>query len=69
MLEEKINNKNPKEIVRCSGCDREVDHYTEFLSPANERKIICWECVDRKEKGFNAKRTFNRSSRTGVIPR
>ncbi len=58
-----------KPTERCSECDREVTHYNTFLSPTNERRIVCWECLERDEKGFNAKRDFRRDSRTGVIPR
>ena len=67
MSEEK--NKNPKLIERCAECDREVDHYYTFISPTNEKRIVCWECQMREEKGFNAKRDFSRRSRRGVIPR
>lgn len=69
MSEAKTNNKNPKPLERCSECDREVDRYYTFLSPTNEKRHVCWECQMRKEKGFNAKRDFKRSSRRGVIPR
>lgn len=69
MSEEKLNNKNPKEIVRCSECDRNVDHYYTFVGPTNETRHVCWECQMREEKGFNAKRDFSRRSRRGVIPR
>lgn len=58
-----------KPVVRCSECDREVDHYNTFLSPTNEQRVVCWECLAREEKGFNASRGFSRSSRSGVIPR
>lgn len=58
-----------KPVERCAECDREVEHYNTFLSPTNERRIVCWECLERQEKGFNAKRDFRRSSRFGVIPR
>lgn len=58
-----------KAIVRCDECDREVDHYNTFLSPTNEKRNVCWQCLSREEKGFNADRGFSRSSRTGVIPR
>ena len=58
-----------KPLVRCSECDREVDHFNTFLSPTNETTVVCWECLQREEKGFNATRGFHRSSRTGVIPR
>ncbi len=68
-----IESLDPKDIdkpvERCSSCDREVTHYNTFLSPTNERKIICWECRSRDEKGFNAKRDFRRGSRFGYIPR
>ena len=58
-----------KPTVRCSECDRETEHYNSFLSPTNELRIVCWECLEREEKGFNAKRDFRRDSRSGVIPR
>ncbi len=58
-----------KPIVRCSECDREVDHYNTFVSPTDEKSEICWECLSRSEKGFNAARGFTRSSRGGTIPR
>jgi hypothetical protein len=37
--------------------------------PDNETRNVCWECLARAEKGFFAKRTFHRQSRSGVIPR
>lgn len=68
-----INAIDPKEmdkpINRCAECDREVEYYNTFLSPTNEARIVCWECLAREEKGFNASRGFHRSSRSGVIPR
>jgi hypothetical protein len=56
-------------LVRCSECDREVDHYNTFLLPTGEHRVVCWECLAREEKGFFAKRDFRRDSRRGVIPR
>ena len=55
--------------ARCTECDREVDHYNTFLLPTGERRVVCWECIAREEKGFFAKRDFRRDSRRGVIPR
>jgi hypothetical protein len=55
--------------ARCSECDRVKTHYNEWLSPAGETSVICWQCLERAEKGFNAKRNFHRGARTGVIPR
>ena len=68
-----IESNDPKEmekpIVKCAKCDREVDHYNVFLEPDNRAVNVCWECLQREEKGFNAKRDFHRSSRRGIIPR
>lgn len=58
-----------KPIARCAECDRETDHYNTFLSPTNGEKVVCWQCLAREEKGFNAKRDFRREARSGVIPR
>ncbi len=58
-----------KPTSRCVECDREVEHYNVFITPANESRIVCWECLARQEKGFNARRTFRREARSGVIPR
>lgn len=68
-----IEEKDPKEIptisVRCAVCDREMQHYNTFISPTNEERTICWQCLEREEKGFNAKRDFRRGARHGYIPR
>lgn len=61
--------KTEKPIARCSECDRETDHYNTFVSPDNAENVICWRCLAREEKGFNAKPDFRRDSRSGVIPR
>lgn len=58
-----------KPLARCAVCDRETEHYNAFFSPTNVERIICWECLAREEKGFNAKRDFRRSARHGYIPR
>ena len=64
---------DPKNVdlptMRCTECDREVEHYNTFLQPAGGRRVVCWQCTQRQEKGFNAKRDFSRDSRRGVIPR
>ncbi len=69
MIEAIDPKKMEKPKLRCSECDREMEHYNTFLTPANEKRVICWECLARTEKGFNAKRDFRRDSRSGVIPR
>lgn len=58
-----------KPPMRCSECDREMEHYNIFISPTNEERVVCWECLEREEKGFNTKRGFRRGARGGNIPR
>lgn len=62
----KITEKPPE---RCTECDRVMEHYNVYLSPTNEEKIVCYQCMNRDEKRFFAKRDFSRRSRRGVIPR
>lgn len=63
------NDADDKAPVRCAECDREMGHYITFVSPTNENRVVCWECLEREEKGFNAKRGFRREARGGYIPR
>ena len=73
MKEDMVESLDPKDydkpVVRCTECDREVDHYNTFIEPDNEIRNVCWECLARAEKGFFAKRDFQRQSRLGMIPR
>ena len=69
MIESTDPKVSHKPAVRCEECDREMHHYNTFLTPTNEKRIICWECLGRVEKGFFAHRDFSRGARTGVIPR
>ena len=69
MIEEIDPKNTEKPLARCVECDREVEHYNVYLSPTNEEKIVCWECMERDQKGFFAKRTFRRGTRDGFIPR
>jgi hypothetical protein len=68
MTDELIESFDPKitekPVVRCAMCDREVEHYNTFLDPTNEETNVCWQCMQREEKGFNTKADFVRSSRT-----
>lgn len=50
-------------LARCAMCDTEVEHYNTFVEPTNEETNICWQCMQREEKGFNTKADFKRSSR------
>lgn len=69
MNEIKASESISKPPARCTECDREMENYNEFVSPTNEKRIVCWECQMREEKNFFAKRDFSRRSRRGVIPR
>jgi hypothetical protein len=64
-----MSEKKNEQTAVCAACDRETDNYNTFLSPTNELRVVCWECLAREEKGFNAKRDFRRDARSGVIPR
>jgi hypothetical protein len=59
----------PLEPARCTLCDREMTHYNTFISPTDQQRVVCWECLGREEKGFFAKRGFRRDSRRGTIVR
>ncbi len=67
MIETITNNAEPKSIVRCAECDREVDNYVTFLSPTNETQNVCWDCQQRADKGFNTKREWKRNARQNDI--
>lgn len=69
MIEEIDPKNTEKPLARCTECDREMEHYNVFLAPTNEEKIVCWECMQRQDKGFFAKRGFRRGGRDGFIPR
>lgn len=58
-----------KKPARCAECDRIMTHYNIYLSPDNDEKVVCWQCMNRDDKGFFAKRDFYRKGRRGVIPR
>lgn len=65
-IDPKITERQP---TRCSQCDRVMEHYNVWFSPTNDQRVICWQCLAREEKGFNAKRGFRRGARSGYIPR
>ncbi len=66
MIDPKITEKPP---ARCVECDRIKEHYNIYVSPDNKEKVICWQCMNRDQKNFFARRNFSRSARRGVIPR
>jgi len=63
------NAETPLELTRCTLCDREMPHYNTFISPTDEKRVVCWECLGREEKGFFAKRGFHRDARGGTVVR
>lgn len=69
MTEIADNAETPLELKRCTLCDREMAHYNTFVSPTDEKRVVCWECLGREEKGFFAKRGFHRDSRGGTVVR
>lgn len=70
MMIEAIDPKSTsKPVMKCAECDTDTEYYITFLTPDNAEQNICWECLEREEKGFNAKRGFYREARQGDIPR
>ena len=69
MIESPGMQSTAKPLTRCAQCDREATHYNTFVQPNDEQSVVCWECLERLEKGFNADRGFHRVSRGGLIPR
>ena len=69
MVESTDPKTTDKPPMRCSECDREMEHYNVWFKPGGEKAVICWECTARQEKGFFAHRTFRRGARHGYIPR
>jgi hypothetical protein len=59
MIDTSVNLKMKKPLERCHECDIETDHYNIFITPSNERRVICAECLLRAEKGFNTKPGFH----------
>ena len=57
------NNAVLKPAARCTECDNVITHYFSFVLPTNEVKIVCWECQDREDKGYNMKPSFKRDHR------
>ena len=58
-----------KPAVRCGRCDSETVYYNVFMTAENVAQNVCWECLQRAEKGFFTKRDFTRRGRGGLIPR
>jgi len=50
-------------------CERRTSIFTKGAVNTGETRVICWQCLARAEKGFNAKRNFRREARSGYIPR
>ena len=65
-IDPKVTRKPP---ARCAECDRIMEHYNVWFGPRNEKKVVCWECKAREEKGFFAQRGYRRGARSGYIPR
>lgn len=60
MIDTSVNLRLRKPLERCYECDEETDSYNIFISPTNERKVICSKCLMIEEKGVPTKHGFNR---------
>lgn len=64
MIDTSVNLKMNRPIERCFECDEESRYYNVFISPTNERKIVCWECLSNVEKGFTARYGYSRGAKS-----
>jgi hypothetical protein len=55
-------------LERCHECDTETDHYNIFITPDNERNVICAECLERAEKDFNTVPGYGKRDGFDKIP-
>ncbi len=65
MIDTSVNLRTNKPVERCAECDEETRFYNIFISPSNERRIVCSKCLIKEEKGFTAQYGFNRGSNGG----
>ena len=63
MIDTTVNLKMDKPVERCSECDEESKYYNVFITPSNERRIVCSECLMKDEKGFTAHYGFQRGKK------
>lgn len=64
MIDTSVNLKVKRPLERCFECDEETAYYNIFISPTNERKVICWECLSKEEKGFTARYGYSRGAKS-----
>lgn len=62
MIDTSVNLQTKRPVERCSECDEESRYYNVFITPTNERRIVCWECLSKEEKGFTSRYGFRRGS-------
>lgn len=68
MIDTSVNLRMKKPLERCHECDTETEHYNIFITPENERKVICAQCLLRSEKGFNTKPGYGKRDGFDKIP-
>jgi hypothetical protein len=61
MIDTSVNLETKKPLARCEECDTETHYYNIFISPTNERQVICVDCLMMDEKGFTTKYGFKRN--------
>jgi hypothetical protein len=49
--------------VVCEVCDRESNHLSRWLDPDGSVHLICWSCLQRREKHVNVNERWKRGSR------
>jgi hypothetical protein len=49
--------------VVCEVCDRESRHLSRWLDPDGSVHLVCWSCLQRREKRVNVNQRWKRGSR------
>jgi ribosome-binding protein aMBF1 (putative translation factor) len=47
----------------CEICERESRHMTQWLDPDGSVHLVCWSCLQRREKRVNVNQRWKRGSR------
>ncbi|MFL6228230.1 MAG: hypothetical protein ACJ741_05590 [Pyrinomonadaceae bacterium] len=50
----------------CEVCDRESGHLSRWLDPDGTVHLVCWSCLQRREKRVNVSRGWKRGRRDGA---
>jgi ribosome-binding protein aMBF1 (putative translation factor) len=50
----------------CEVCERESRHMSRWLDPDGSVHLVCWSCLQRREKRVNVSQRWKRGSRVAA---